>query len=157
MTPQAIDTSAEKYSMLRDIFPEDIKQVHFANVDMDITMLSIADILRNVHRNFPKNTAARNALANGTMAVAILCRTKYLKPVKGLIIVITNDSNAVNIKSRDYIVLAVSENTISSNDRILDMLDKFTTYLMQNYGDIIPSFKEFYTLYVYDAYELEDQ
>ena len=77
--------------------------------------------------------------------------------MKGLIIVITNDSNTVNIKSRDYIVLAVSENTISSNDRILDMLDKFTTYLMQNYGDIIPSFKEFYTLYVYDAYELEDQ
>ena len=76
MTPQAIDTSAEKYSMLRDIFPEDIKQVHFANVDMDITMLSIADILRNVHRNFPKNTAARNALANGTMAVAVLSQAR---------------------------------------------------------------------------------
>lgn len=157
MTPQTIDTSSEKYSMLREIFPEDIKQVHFANVDMDVTMLSIADILRNINRSFPTNTSARNAMANGTMAVAVLCRTKLLKPVKGLIIVVTRDSSEINIRSKDYVVLAISENTISSDVKIMDMLDKFTTYLIKNYGDIITSFKEFYTLYVYDAYELEDE
>ena len=157
MTPQTIDTSSEKYSMLREIFPEDIKQVHFANVDMDVTMLSIADILRNINRSFPANTSARNAMANGTMAVAVLCRTKLLKPVKGLIIVVTRDSSEINIRSKDYVVLAISENTISSDVKIMDMLDKFTTYLIKNYGDIITSFKEFYTLYVYDAYELEDE
>ena len=157
MTPQTIDTSSEKYSMLREIFPEDIKQVHFANVDMDVTMLSIADILRNINRSFPTNTSARNAMANGTMAVAVLCRTKLLKPVKGLIIVVTRDSSEINIRSKDYVVLGISENTISSDVKIMDMLDKFTTYLIKNYGDIITSFKEFYTLYVYDAYELEDE
>lgn len=157
MTPQTIDTSNEKYAMLREIFPEEIKQVHFANVDMDVTMLSIADILRNINRNFPINTSARNAMANGTMACAVLCRTKYLKPVKGLIIVVSKDSSQVNIRSKDYVVLAISESTISSDDKIMDMLDKFTTYLIKNYGDVISSFKEFYTLYVYDAYELEDE
>ena len=154
--PQVVDTSSEKYAMLRDIFPEEIKQVHFANVDMDVSMLSIADILRNVNKSFPKNTSARNAIAGGTVAVAVLCRTKLLKPVKGLIVIISKDSSEIEIRSKDYIVLAVSENTIGSNEKILDMLDKFTTYLIQNYGEIIPSFKEFYTLFVYDAYELED-
>ena len=155
-TPQVVDTSSEKYAMLRDIFPEEIKQVHFANVDMDVSMLSIADILRNVNKSFPKNTSARNAIAGGTVAVAVLCRTKLLKPVKGLIVIISKDSSEIEIRSKDYIVLAVSENTIGSNEKILDMLDKFTTYLIQNYGEIIPSFKELYTLFVYDAYELED-
>jgi hypothetical protein len=141
--------------MLKDIFPEKVTQVNFATIDMDVTMLSVADILRNVDKSFPRNSAARNAMANGQMAVAVLCRTDTLKPIQGLIIVICADGSDIHIKSKDYVVMGISESTIGSNDRILDMLDKLTTYLIQNYGEIIESFEKFYTLYIYDAYEME--
>lgn len=145
-----------KYQMLKDIFPEKIRQVNFATVDMDVTMLSIADILRNINRNFPQNTSARNAIVNGNAAVAVLCKTDLLKPIKGLIIIVCDDGGSINLKSRDYIVMGVSEDTITSEDNILSMLDQLTNYLIQNYGEVIESFEKFYTLYVYDAYELED-
>ena len=118
-------------------------------------MLSVADILRNVDRTFPKNTSARNAIANGTMAVAVMCKTDLLKPIAGLIIVICADGADIQIKSKDYIVMGVSESTINSADHIRDMLDKLTTYLIKNYGTVISSFEKFYTLYIYDAYEME--
>jgi hypothetical protein len=153
---QPLDSSNPKYQMLKEIFPEKVKQINFATIDMDVTMLSIADVLRNINRTFPKNTAARNAIANGQMAVAVMCKTDLLKPISGLIIIVCGDGGEINVKSKDYIVVGISEETIGSGDKILDMLDKFTTYLMKNYGEVIPSFEKFYSLYVYDAYELEE-
>lgn len=152
---QPMDNTNPKYQMLKEIFPEEVKQINFATIDMDITMLSVADILRNIDRTFPKNTSARNAIANGTMAVAIMCKTDLLKPIAGLIIVICADGADIQIKSKDYIVMGVSESTIHSADHIRDMLDKLTTYLIKNYGKVISSFEKFYTLYIYDAYEME--
>lgn len=153
---QSIDLSNARYQMLRNVLPENIKQVNFANIDMDITMLSVADILRNIAKSFPKNTAMRNAIANGQMAVCVLCKTDLLKPVSGLIIVVCDDGASVHIKSKDYIVLGISESTLSSNDKILDMLDKLTTYLIKNYAEVLPNFEKFYSLYIYDAYEMEE-
>lgn len=151
----SIDLNNAKYQMLRDVFPEKVQQINFATIDMDITMLSVADVLRNIDRSFPRNSSARNAMANGQMAVAVMCKTELIKPLQGIIIVVCADGTGINIKSRDYVVMGISESTISSNDRILDMLDKLTTYLIQNYGEVIPSFEKFYTYFIYDAYELE--
>lgn len=150
------NTNDKKYQMLKEIFPETIKQVNFVTIDLDVTMLSLADILRNIHRNFPFNSAARNAIANGTMAVAVLCKSDLLKPIRGLIMVVVDDASKIAIKSRDFVVMGISEATISSNDRILEMLDRFTTYLIQNYSSTVSGFEKFYTLYVYDAYEMEE-
>ena len=50
---QSIDLSNARYQMLRNVLPENIKQVNFANIDMDITMLSVADILRNIAKKLP--------------------------------------------------------------------------------------------------------
>lgn len=147
---------AARLRMLKEVLPEKVQHIHMAIVDMDITLLSIADIVRNINRTFPKNTATRNAIANGTMAVAVLCKSELLKPISGLIIVITNEESQLRIKSKNYIVLSVDEHTIDSADKIMDMLDGFTNYLITNYGTLIPSFEKFYTLFVYDAYEMED-
>lgn len=146
----------QKIQMLKEIFPSTITQINFATVDLDISMLGIADILRNADRTFPQNTSTRNAIANGTTAIAVLCKSVLLKPMDGLIIVICSDVNDVRIQSKNYIVMSVAESTISSQDKILDLLDKLTTYLISNYGSIIPSFEKFYSLHVYDAYEMEE-
>lgn len=152
---QNVNLDNPKYKMLKNILPETVTQVNFAVIDMDITMLSIADVLRNINRTFPLHTSARNAIANGQMAVAVLCQTEYLKPLNGLIIVICGNGEDVHIRSKEYIVMSVAEDTIQSNDKVLDMLDRFTNYLIKNYGEVIPSFDKFYTYFVYDAYELE--
>lgn len=155
--PSVLDNvKAARLRMLKEIFPESIQSINMAIVDMDITLLSVADILRNVNKTFPKNTSVRNSIANGKAAVAILCKTDLLKPLDGLIIVITNDANQIQIKSKNYIVVGVAESTIDSADRIMDMLDRFTTYLIHNYGNEIPSFEKFYSLFIYDAYEMEE-
>lgn len=148
---------AARLQMLKEILPEKIQNLHMAIVDMDVSLLSIADIIRNINRTFPKNTATRNQIANGQMAVAILCKTALLKPLSGMIIIVTDDENQLRIKSKNYIVLGVSEKTIDSNDKIMDLLDRFTDYMISNYGETITAFEKFYTLFVYDAYEMEDQ
>lgn len=151
------DIRAARMAMLKEIFPDKISNISMAIVDMDVTLLSVADVLRNINRTFPQNTATRNAIANGTTAVAVLCKTELLKPLDGLMIVVTDDANQVQIKSKNYIVMGVSESTISSNDKIKDMLDRLTTYLIKNYGETeIPNFERFYTLFIYDAFEMED-
>lgn len=156
LTGQGTDIKSARFKMLREIFPETITNVNMAIVDMDVTLLSIADILRNINRTFPKNTSTRNGIVNGTTAVAVLCKSDLLKPMDGLILIVTDDGSNIKVKSQNYIVMGVSESTIDSNDRILDMLDTFTTYLIKNYGEVIPAFEKFYTLYVYDAYEMEE-
>lgn len=156
-TLNADNLSAAKYQMLKDIFPEKVKSVNFATIDMDVTMLSVADVLRNIDKTFPKNTSARNAIANGQMAIAVMCKSELLKPVSGMLIIVCGDGAGINIRSKDYIVIGVAEETISSADKILDMLDKLTLYLIKNYGEIIPSFEKFHTLYIYDAYDLESE
>lgn len=143
--------------MLREILPPNINDIHMALLDLDITMLSVADILRNIHRTFPENGSMRNAICNGKMAVAVLCKSSMLRPFDGLVIIVTNDGTSVDIRSKSYIVLSVSESTISSDEKILDMLDSFTMYLIKHYAGDMPKFQEFYSLYIYDAYELEEE
>lgn len=154
--PMASELREARMQMLREILPSTVNDIHMAVIDLDITMLSVADILRNIHRTFPENGTMRNAICNGKMAVAVLCKTNMLRPFDGMVIIVTNDGTNVDIRSKSYIVLGVSEGTISSDEKILDMLDSFTMYLIKNYAKDMPEFQQFYSLYIYDAYELEE-
>lgn len=149
--------SEEKIQMVRSILPDTVKDVHFVRIDLDISDLSIADILRNVNTIFPKNSRDRNRIVNGEMVAAILCKTELLKPLDGLIIIICDDGGKIDIKSKNFVVLAISESIISESDKISDTLDRLTTYLIHNYGEIIHSFKDFYVKFIYDDYELDDE
>lgn len=159
MNPYTVEDNSIKNSrmeLLRSLFPSQATQIHFAVVEMDITMLSVADILRNINTTFPRNSATRNAIADGTTAVAVLCRTDLIKPLSGIILVVCNDASVVKVKSKNYVVAGISESSINDNDSIGAVLDDFTSYLIQNYGSDIPTFEKFYSLFIYDAYEMED-
>ena len=150
------ETREARMKMLQEILPPTVNDIHMAIVDLDITMLSVADILRNIHRTFPPNSSMRNKIADGKMAVAVLCKSDLIKPYRGMIIMVTAEGSDVEIRSKEYIVLGVSEQTIANDDKILDMLDSFTSYLIKNYARDIPAFEKFYTIHVYDAFEMED-
>ena len=142
--------------MLREILPSTVDDIHMAIVDLDITMLSVADILRNINRTFPANSSMRNKIADGKMAVAVLCKTDLIKPYRGMVIIVVADGADVDINSNDFIVLGVSEKTIAEEEKIIDMLDSFTSYLIKNYARYIQTFEKFYTLHIYDAFEMEE-
>lgn len=153
----SINATAEKMQMIQSILPDTVKDVRLVKIDLDISDLSIADILRNIDTTFPKNSRDRNRIVNGEMVVVALCKTELLKPLDGLILIICDDGGKINIKSKNFVVVSVAESIIAKNDKILDMLDRLTTYLIHNYGETIHSFKDFYVKFIYDDYELDNE
>ena len=95
-------------------------------------------------------------IASARMVVAVLCKSTLLRPLDGLILIISDNGARIQIESKNYIVVSVSEDTISDKNKIMDMLDRFTTYLIHNYGEKVESFKDFYMKYIFDDYELDD-
>ena len=149
-------TNTEKIEMVKRMVPETVESISFVKIDLDITDLSIADILRNIDKTFPKNSRDRNMIASSRMVVAVLCKSTLLRPLDGLILIISDNGARIQIESKNYIVVSVSEDTISDKNKIMDMLDRFTTYLIHNYGEKVESFKDFYMKYIFDDYELDD-
>lgn len=149
-------TNTEKIEMVKRRVPETVESISFVKIDLDITDLSIADILRNIDKTFPKNSRDRNMIASARMVVAVLCKSTLLRPLDGLILIISDNGARIQIESKNYIVVSVSEDTISDKNKIMDMLDRFTTYLIHNYGEKVESFKDFYMKYIFDDYELDD-
>lgn len=149
-------TNTEKIEMVKRMVPETVESISFVKIDLDITDLSIADILRNIDKTFPKNSRDRNMIASARMVVAVLCKSTLLRPLDGLILIISDNGARIQIESKNYIVVSVSEDTISDKNKIMDMLDRFTTYLIHNYGEKVESFKDFYMKYIFDDYELDD-
>ena len=148
--------NTEKIEMVKRMVPETVESISFVKIDLDITDLSIADILRNIDKTFPKNSRDRNMIASARMVVAVLCKSTLLRPLDGLILIISDNGARIQIESKNYIVVSVSEDTISDKNKIMDMLDRFTTYLIHNYGEKVESFKDFYMKYIFDDYELDD-
>lgn len=147
--------TSTKHEFVKTFLPESVKDINFAQIDMDISDLSLADILRNVNSTFPKNSRIRNAIASGTHAVGILCKTELLDPISGLLLIVTGDDTPIEVVSRNYIVIAVSEERINSDEDIYHIIDSITKYIILSFKDSITKFEEFYAKYIYDQFEME--
>lgn len=147
---------SSKEEFVRTFLPADVTNISYAQIDLDISDLSIADILRNVNRVFPKNSRNRNSIASGNMAVAILCKSEYLYPVSGLLLMVTGENIDVELVSKNYIIISVPENHIADDDEIRQVLGNITKYLIANFKDTLRNFNDFYVKFVYDMYEGDD-
>lgn len=149
----------DKKTFIKSFFPDTVKDMNLIEMNLDITDLSLADILRNVNKTFPVNSRERNKIKDGEKIISIVCKSEYLDPLSGIILIITNDDMDINIVSKKYMVLAVSEEYLKDDEQIKYCLDNLTTYLCQSYKDTILKFEEFYVKYIYnedDLYENED-
>lgn len=144
-----------KQEFVKTFLPESVRNISFAQIDLDITDLSLADVLRNVNRTFPENSRTRNAIISGQFAVGILCKTELLYPLSGILLIVTGDDIEIEIVSKNYVVIGVSEDRIKTNDDIRHVLDSITKYLIVSFRNSILKFNEFYSKFVYDPYELE--
>lgn len=146
-----------KESFVKTFLPDSIKDINFAQIDMDITDLALADILRNINKTFPKNSHIRNAIASGNHAVGILCKTELLYPLSGLLLIVTGDDTLIELISKNYLVISVQEDDITDDEKIKNVLDNITKYIIVEFKDTIEKFHEFYAKFVYDEYEMESE
>lgn len=147
--------TTSKQDFVRTFLPETVENINFAQIDLDITDLSLADVFRNANRTFPKNSRIRNAIASGTHAVAILCKTELLYPLSGILLIITGNDTKIEIVSKNYVVIAVQEDHITNDDDIKFIIDGITKYIIVSFKDGIEKFHEFYAKFVYDEHEME--
>lgn len=144
-----------KQDFIRTFLPDNVRNINFAQINLDISDLSLADILRNANKTFPRNSRIRNAIASGSHAVGILCKTELLEPLSGLLLIITGDETHIEIVSRNYVVIAVQEDKITNDDDIKHIIDSITKYIISSFKDSIVKFNDFYVKFVYDQYEME--
>lgn len=145
----------KKQEFVRTFLPDSVRDINFAQIDLDITDLSLADVMRNVNKTFPKNTRVRNAMASGQYAVGVLCKSESLYPLSGLLLIITGNDTRFEIVSKNHIVINVQEDDIVDDEHIKVVLDKITRYIITSFRDTIPKFDDFFVRFVYDPYEME--
>lgn len=143
-----------KEDFIKTFLPETIVSISFAQIDLDIADLSISDVLRNVNKTFPPNTRNRNNMISGSYAVGILCKSELVEPLSGLLLIISNDENHVELVSKNYIVITVPENKIMNDEDIKNVIDGFTKYLITAFKESLIDFNTFYAKFIYDQDEL---
>jgi hypothetical protein len=144
-----------KQEFIKTFLPNTVEDITFVQINLDITDLSLADILRNIDTHFPKNSRTRNSLASGNSAVGILCKTELLDPLSGLLLIVTGGDVNIELVSRNYIVISVQEDQITNDDDIKHIIDKITKYMISSFKDSFEKFNDFYVKYIYDEYEME--
>lgn len=145
-----------KEEFIRTFLPENVTGMNVCQINLDITDLSIADILRNINKTFPQNMKIRNAIKSGNHIVAVLCKSVTLEPLSGLLLIVTDDDNRIEVVSRNYVVISVPESKITNDKDILNVIDSITKYIVLSFKDSLPALNEFYARFVYDQGEMEE-
>lgn len=138
---------------LLDPSPDDIDLIQ---IDMETADITISDIFRNFNKLFPLNCRERYEIKNGKKAYAIICKSKLLNPLSGIIFIIGHKCQ-VNTESKNYLVMSINEGDIDTEDRINRVNDAITDYMIETVAKYIPNFEKFYCRYVYNDYELENE
>ena len=147
-----------KEEFIRSFLPDEVENIELTQINMDITDLGLADILRNLNKMYPYNTRSRNSIISGKTVVGVLCRTQTLSPLSGLFILICADHliDKFEMMATNYLVLCLSEKTMRSDDAINNAIYNLTDYLIANYRDTIKNRSDFYRKYIFDPSEMED-
>ena len=74
-------------------------------------------------------------------------------PIKGLLLIVVNSDKPIEVISKDYVVMTVSDSNIISDVKIVNTIKVLTDYLIENFKDVFENFQDFYIKYVYDPEE----
>ena len=145
-----------KIDFLKSFLPPTVKDIDYTQINLDITDLSFSDILRNLNKLYPVNSRNRNAIEEGQMALGVLCKTETIEPYSGVFLLICQKDLDVEILSKNYIVLCISEQRIRSEDDLATLMEDITSYLIKNYYETMRNLPDFYRKFVYNESELYD-
>ena len=145
-----------KIDFLKKFLPDTIKDIDYTQINLDITDLSFSDILRNLNKMYPPNSRNRNAIENGDMALGVLCKTETVEPYNGIFLLVCKKDLEINILSRNYIVLCISEHRIRTEEQLENLMDDITKYLIKAHYDTLRNLPDFYRKFIYNESELYD-
>ena len=144
-----------KMDALKEFLSPNVENLIHTQIDLDITNLTLSDVMRNINHTYPKSTIERERISDGRTVLAVLCKSEFLFPLKGILLMIISDTVDVNIVSQKYAVVCVNEHDISSETKIMNVNDRICVYLAKNYREIVDDFDMFYNRFLYNAYEAE--
>lgn len=124
-------------------------------INLDETDLGLADVLRNTNRVLPINSRDRNSISSGFKVVGILCTSKLLAPMSGLLLFLVGDGVVSSIATKKYITMVINEKRISSEKEISVLIDDITMYMISEYRDTLSHFEDFYKKFIFDDYNDE--
>ncbi len=139
---------------IRKTYLPDCRDVMFTQVDLDINDLGIADILRNINKLYPINSRKNQYIRNGDLALIVKCKSEYLSPMEGLVLIISDDK-VLNITARNHIVAVISVDRLSNEADIIDVTKGFLSYILSEYKNSLDDIKTFCVKYMYDI-DMED-
>ena len=145
---------SDKETFLKSFLPESIREIDYTQINLDVTDLSLSDVLRNLNKLYPPNTRNRMAVEGGELALGVLCKTETLEPYSGVFLLITQKNLEVNITSCNYIVLCISEDRIKTELSLQTLMEDITSFLISNYSRSMKNLPDFYRKFVYNETEL---
>lgn len=130
------------------------RDITFTQIDLDINDLGITDILRNINKLYPINSRKNQYIRNGDLALVVKCKSEYLSPMEGLVLIICNDK-VLNITARNHIVAVISVDKLNNESGIIDIAKDFLSYILREYKNSLDDIKTFCVKYMYDI-DMED-
>jgi hypothetical protein len=146
----------DKKAFILSLINPQPKDVDLIQLDMETADITICDIFRNFNKLFPMNCRERYEIRNGEKVYAILCKSKLLSPISGIIFIISHDCE-INLSSKNYLIMSINEADIDTEDKIDRVNDAITDYMVSTIAKNIPEFEKFYCRYVYNDYEDEER
>lgn len=143
----------DKRSFIQSFFPPSVEDLQLISIDLEITGLTLCDILRNINKTFPENSRDRYDIRDGKKVVAVICKSELIYPLSGIILMVSGADVNVNAESKNYILISVDELDIRDEDTLNKINTEIIMFLAKLLRDRLPTFDEFFKKSLYNDYE----
>ena len=142
----------DKKKFLMNFLPDSVEDLQLVMIDLEMTGLTICDILRNINRVYPQNSNDRFKMIDGKKAIAVVCKSELLDPISGIVLLIGGDLD-IQIKSRNYMLISIDERDIRDEESLNRINTEIMVYLAKQLTGVVPDFVKFSNRPLYNDYE----
>lgn len=142
----------DKKKFLMSFLPESVEDLKIVHINLEMTALTLCDILRNINKSFPKNSKDRYAMEDGKKLIACICKSDLLYPIAGIILLVGGDLD-IRINSRNYVLISVNEADITDEETLNKVNTDIMVYLAKTLMPYVKAFNEFSNRSLYNDYE----
>ena len=142
----------DKKKFLMSFLPESVEDLKVIHIDLELTGLTLCDILRNINKSFPKNSKDRYDMMDGKKLIAVICKSDLLYPISGIILLVGGNLD-IRIKSRNYVLISVNEADIADEETLDHVNTDIMVYLAKTLMPYVKAFNEFSNRSLYNDYE----
>ena len=142
----------DKKKFLMSFLPESVEDLKVIHIDLELTGLTLCDILRNINKSFPKNSKDRYDMMDGKKLIAVICKSDLLYPISGIILLVGGNVD-IRIKSRNYVLISVNEADIVDEETLDHVNADIMVYLAKTLMPYVKAFNEFSNRSLYNDYE----